>query len=148
MENTQHIWINPERLSNAFEEAEVEGIDLMIELSPYDAPKAIVGEYSEKRGKFDISFEYIDEEPEKLIDESSDGIRAFAGKHSEKLLRLSIPIDHAPLDKAAIIQLRTNVFGILEKIGSRGKKGRLNHRVANQLLGEDFDKLQALVPCG
>ena len=135
-----YIWINPSRLPKGETNTSVDGIDLVVELSPYDIPKAITGRYDEPEGCFEIAFEYIDEEPQ-TFSESPHGIRVAQGKHSGKLLGVSIPVDHPPLDETAIIQLRTNVLDALDGIEKARTRGRMNRTVAKGLLSEDLDKL-------
>jgi hypothetical protein len=147
----RHIWINPDRLDAALndsrmsdtgdmDDSQVAEINLFVELSPYDTPKAIVGRYDEESRQFVIEFEYIDDEPERAA-AHTDGITLFAGKHSNKLLRIVISIDEAPHDKAALIHLQTDVIDALNRFEKQPGRGRLNRRVTRELLAEDFDGL-------
>ncbi len=147
----RYIWINPERLEAALndsrmsdtgevDDSQVAGINLYVELSPYDTPKAIVGRYDEQSREFVIEFEYIDDEPARRT-APGEGITLYAGKHSNKLLRIKISIDEAPHDKAALIHLQTNVINALDRFEKEPGRGRLNRRVTRELLAEDFDGL-------
>ncbi len=139
----RYIWINPDRLLKAHSKETVEGIDLIVELSPYDAPKAIVGKYEKETGCFLITFEYIDKEAG-TSNSYDEGITVSRGKHSGKLLGISMQVNQLPLDKAAIIHLRTIVRKALDQMESEPGKGHLNHRIAKQLLDEDLEKLVAM----
>lgn len=136
----RHIWINPDRLPDPRTEQPVEGIDLIVELSPYDTPTTIVGEYDDLKGRFLITFEYIDDEPGK-VDPSYKEVEVLKGKHSGKLLRISIPIDQPPLDTTAVIHLRTEVLDALRHISGERGRGRMNRSVARELVSENFDEL-------
>lgn len=136
-----YIWINPERVDAAkTAKDEVEGIDFIIELSPYDAPQAITGCYDEDSGRFTIAFEYIDDEPGKAI-KATGGVGIFAGVHSGKILSIVLHIDKPPLDRAAVIQLRTNVLDALGQMPSKKDRGGWNREITKELLEEDFEKL-------
>lgn len=137
----KHIWINQDRLEEAQQQGmEVEGIDLTVSLSPYDLPSAIIGEYLPDTKDFVISFEYMDDEPERLADTNTEGIRAFVGKYSGKILRISISVDHPPLDATAVITLEP-FLNALDEIDRDQPKARLNHRAAKYLIKQEFENL-------
>ncbi len=118
----------------------MQGLDFIVELSPYDVPKAIVGKYSSDKGMFVISFEYIDEEPMKRV-HSEHGVEIFEGKHSGKFMRLVIDVDQPPLDQTAVIQLKTRVLKALDDPSLQTPRGEMNRRVTKELLEEDFADL-------
>ncbi len=139
MHNSRYVWVNPERLQSAVGEAErFDGLELTIELSPYDLPQGIVGSYNEATGEFTITFEYIDDEPETRVSEC-EGIEIFAGIHSNKILRIAIHVDQPPHAGTAVIQLQTRVLGAIDRISQQ--KGQRNHEVAKRLLEDRFEDL-------
>jgi hypothetical protein len=141
----QHVWVNPERLEKAQKTQKVDGVELIIELSPYETPRAVIGE-SEK-GRFIIRFRYIDEEPSRPHPITHEGIEFWVGLHSGKILRISIPIDTPPLAEVAVIRLRTKVIDALENKRETLKAAiprasGLNVDVAEEILSaENFAKL-------
>jgi len=143
MESKKCVWINPERLETAQLQGvkEVEGIDLTVSLSPYDLPSAIIGEYEQEAKDFVISLEYMDDEPRRLAHTNAEGIHAYVGKYSGKILRISIPIDHPPLDRAAFISLEPTFLHAIDEIDRAQPRARLNHRAAKYLIQTEFKNL-------
>lgn len=133
----QHVWVNPGRLQRARKTLCVDGVDLIVELSPYDTPRSIVGEYDQVKQRFVIRFQYIDDEPARTNIRAHEGIEVREGRYSGKLLSVSIPVDVASLDAVAILRLRTRV---LEALKSRHLQGKdktsetMNVEVAEELL--------------
>lgn len=140
----KYVWINPERLANATQH--VEGMDLTVGLSPYDSPKAIVGNYLRGQGLFEIAFEYIDNE-KPVISDIQHGIRAYHGKYSGKLLKLVIPVDEPELRTTSVIQLRTNVLNAVSAAPIyQSATGRMNRKLTKELLEENFGELVSGIP--
>jgi hypothetical protein len=143
----RYIRVSPARVAGLLARKAAEGAAVCSELSPYDAPNAIVGSFDSEIAKFWIAFEYLDDEPASQI-ARDEAIDVFAGKNSRKLRRLSILIEQLPLDLVAIDRWKTRVVGLLNQVVTREKIAKttpINHRldwdVAIRLLDEEFAEL-------
>jgi hypothetical protein len=130
-----HIWVHPERLKKAEKMMKVDRMTLNVELSPYAMPKRIVGNYDEKKGRFVIQFDYIDDEPPNPVPSKYKSVEVLEGKFSGKLLQIAIKVDTPPLNKIAVIGLKTQVMEALKRKHEGG--ATLNTEVAEELLGEE-----------
>ncbi len=139
----RHVWINPSRLRRGKKTTKVDGVELFVELSPFDTPKAIVGTYVPQQRCFTIGFQYIDQEPPKHPPSVHEGITIYEGKFSGKLLSISIAIDEPPLDRVGIISLRTKFLNALKtRRESRNPPNQLNQEVAEDIIKEkEFEEL-------
>ena len=140
----QHsMWIDPERLLNTSQKRKIDGIDLVVELSPYTKPEGVSGAYDQKKKTFVIAFDYFDNEPQGTSS-SFDGVMITEGKYTGKLLTISIPLDSLPHDNACVASLRTKALDALEKrassIGFQGDR-QLNQSVAKEVLEHDLETL-------
>ena len=141
-----YVWINRDRLEKKSSRTlKVDGIDLQVQLSPYDSPTAIVGQYDNESGTVWISFQYADDEHAASKVSKIDDIEFLEGRHSGKLLKISIPVDKRNL---AVIALQTRVLDALKKrtqtfrgLPTIGKE--LNQEVAEDVLSSEFNDLAA-----
>jgi hypothetical protein len=108
-----HVWIRPDRFKSVGQPVQVDGVDLQVQLSPYDAPTSIRGRYRADTKDFEIRFEYMDEEPPGRT-RTVKHIRFVEGRYSEKLLAIIIPVDKKPLNKVGIIRLQSDIVEALE----------------------------------
>ncbi|MDX1967912.1 MAG: hypothetical protein SFV23_12120 [Planctomycetaceae bacterium] len=109
-----HIWINPARFRSVGEQVEVDGVDVYVQLSPFDAPTGIRGRFLSDRKLFEIQFEYMDSEVGGSI--KTDGLIQFVeGRYSGKLLAIRIPVGSKSLDSVGLIRLQTEIVTALEK---------------------------------
>lgn len=142
----KHVWINPDRFKNASKMMRVDGIDLTVQLSPYDCPQAISGSYQKGTGDFVISFNYIDEEPMSSKPCRIGDIEIVEGKYTGKLLKIMVPVDKKSLKDISIIKLQTRVLDAFEKRRAEFKgmptvAKELNQEAAKEILTEDFADL-------
>lgn len=142
-----HVWVNPERFHGVERTVTVDGVDLYVQLSPFDAPTGVHGCYDRKSRTFEIRFEYMNSEPEGEV-RIHDGIQLIEGRHSGKLLAIRIPVDSRPLDSVGLIRLRTEVVQALKKhsqqLDPTGDASRpygrfLNWEAARELLDDESD---------
>jgi hypothetical protein len=140
---THYVWLNSERLQNARSEEELDGIDLIVNLSPYSTPRKIAGEYLPQKGVFQIKFNYFDQEHEKGPVEHK-GVLITEGKYTGKIMSISIPVDSPLLDNTCVIQLQTRALAALEDRGKGlGERldVRLNQSVAKEVIEHDLHEL-------
>lgn len=140
----QHsMWIDPERLSKTSQKRNIDGIDLVVEISPYTKPEEVSGAYDPTKKTFVIEFDYFDNEPEGKSS-SFDEVVITEGKYTGKLLTISIPLDSLPHENACVTSLRTKALEALEKraasIGFHGDR-QLNQSVAKEVLEHDLEAL-------
>jgi hypothetical protein len=137
------VWVNPERLTKMRKQVRVDGVDISVELSPFDVPRAIVGSYDRGHGLFIIEFQYGDDEPARSAPTTEEGVSIFEGRHSGKLLKITIPVDHHPLNQVGIIALKTRILGALDKNRRDGDRGDLRTNVADEILSDEakFEEL-------
>ena len=146
----KHVWVNSDRLKRGRAKRMVDGFELIVEISPYSSPKAVVGRYDESAGRFIIQFKYIDNEKPSRPQSWPGDVVIQEGKYSRKILSISIPIDATFMKKVGIITLRT-------KIGEAFRERRqgvtdpdapnspdiLNQEVAEEILDENTLELLA-----
>lgn len=101
MKTTMTTWI---RLPGKFdgETVKVRGVDLVIQISPLDAPKAVRGEYRPDRGVFRIEFKYPDREEGELVP-GPECVSLELGRHSRKLLGIEVAVDEHDLDAVRLV---------------------------------------------
>lgn len=140
----KHIWINQERLEKARKTLTVDGVDFSVEISPFDAPREIVGQYDKTTGYFEISFKYDDSEPTSSSSHSNDGIEFREGRYSGKLMKILIPVDKKDL---AVITLQTRVMKALAgrrlAFPKKSVARDLNQSVAEDVLSSDFKNFES-----
>ena len=80
--------IKEEKLRN------IRGVQLNVQLSPYDIPEAVRGYYNKKRKIFVIEFRYLSDEPtkNKKLDKK-DNLSLKIGRNSHRLYGIEIDVD-------------------------------------------------------
>lgn len=97
---SQWIPVDPKLLSGQLG-AKVILLNVTFSASPYDVPRAVKGGYDEKKKRFVIEFQYIEEEP--LTRKRQDfEITALVGKNSGRLLGLEIDVDKAGAEQVTL----------------------------------------------
>ncbi len=139
----RHIWINPDRIPKTRRQTRIDGVDLVVQLSPYDAPTSISGQYDQSTGCFVIQFMYVDNEPPASRVHQIGEISIREGRYSGKILTIRIPVDRNEL---AMISMQTKLMSALKsrKEGFRGVPTigkELNQEIAEEILSEDLDEL-------
>jgi hypothetical protein len=144
---SKHVWVNTDRLKRGRAIRVVDGIELTVEISPYSVPKAVVGVYDKKRGRFNIEFKYIDNEVPGKPFHVFGGVVIEEGKHSRKILMISIPVDAPSMEKVGIITLKTKIVNAFrERIrdvtdpDSPDSPDVLNQEVAEEILDPEMLK--------
>jgi hypothetical protein len=131
-------WINPNRIKARSRTQTVAGLSIEVELSPYHSPQGVSGEYSPTDGTFMINFEYIDDEPPASETTTIGDVLISEGKFTGKILSIALPIDSQPLEKMAVIQLKTIEQKVLGALRQREKRllGKVDQEL-NQEAAED-----------
>lgn len=129
----KHVWVNTERLQE--KKMQVEGVDIVVQLSRIDAPRALSGDYVKRDGKFVITFSYVQEEPSVLVKTEDNGIAFREGKYSGKILSISVPVkDNA----VAVISLTTKIKDALAERRKRFSGMRTISKELNQNIAEEI----------
>jgi hypothetical protein len=140
-----YLWVNPGRLKKGRHVEKTDGMEITVEISPYDLPTSVVGGYDPKTGRFVITFRYIDrEDAVESPSKKFEGVTFLEGKNSGKLLSIQIAIDAPPMDNTAVISLKTKVMEALRhRRDSMKEPESLNQDVAEEILDqkEDFEAL-------
>jgi len=141
------IWVKPEIADLTQQSIKVDGSDLNIRISPYDIPTIVSAELDKSKSKFNIQFDYIDNEPAIRDHSIKNDVEVFQGKHSQKILKINVPV------KQDVEDLEEVQNKILKAFAERGTKfdpdapigGQLNQIVVLHLLKNtaDFKKLAA-----
>lgn len=139
---TTYRWVNSELLNTTNTSITVDGITLDVQLSPFDTPRGISGEFDTKSRVFSINFQYADEEPP-AGQRTIDDIAFVEGKHSGKLLKILIPTSNKNL---MVIELETRVVNALKKRrksfhGLSDINRQLNQDVASEVLHSTFNEI-------
>jgi hypothetical protein len=137
-----YIWFNPGRFLDLRKTEQAGGMQITVELSPYETPKGLLGKYDQSRGEFSIEFRYIDHEPCRS-ESVHDGIRLTRGRHTGKLLTIAIPVDKAPHDTTCVIELKTKIIRALEEEFSinNNLEFELNLDAAKSVINEELSEL-------
>jgi len=143
-------WINEERFANATREETIDGVRMMVTLSPFNTPTRVSGELSSDGNSFVIKFDYIDDEPggEPKI---YGPVSVVEGKHTGKLLSIILPVDRPPIQQPRVIEvvvneLKSKAIEALQlrqkRLRSQGKTDNvLNQTVAEEIIAHDLDEL-------
>ena len=129
----KYIWISNDIVHKTNKTLQVDGIDLEVQISQYDAPRSISGAFDKANGLFRIVFQYSDKEPAKA-GSTIDGIQFIEGRHSGKLLEIVIPTE---AKKLKVVSLQTQVLDALEKRGKAFKGLPTINRELNQDVAKD-----------
>lgn len=146
----RYVWVNPDRLTKGRTTRDVDGIRLVVEVSPYSVPKAISGSYDCKNGQFVIDFKYIDDEAPRTRENKVGDLLIKEGRFSRKILSISIPVDNPDLQSVGIIDLQTRISKAFRErikdvndLSSPDVPDVLNQDVAEEIL--DSETLKELV---
>lgn len=136
-----HVWIGSDRWGDLSRLENVDGVDMVITLSPYLAPQSIWSDQTDHHLNF--GFSYIDREPEG-IQTSFGNVTLTEGRYSGKLLSLSIPWNGTRDDPERSRELKSH---ILEAFAQRETRlddkidRQLNQQVIGQVIEENWDRL-------
>lgn len=127
--------MNPEK------KVEEHGVELHVQISPYDVPQALRGGFNEESGRFEIEFRYIGEEP--VRKQAADEYLSFyVGKKSGRLYKIQLDVKAM---KAHKVTLRVMPMGELsqeiEKLHVRMPVRRANYKVVSDLIKSKSDLL-------
>jgi len=141
------ITLDPKKL-NPNEHEDIDGVEIIVGLSPYDIPEGVRGDYSDEVNEFVIEFKYLDNE-EALIAESHDEyITLMVGEHSQRLYAIHVDVDRLRTGSISLQMLiPETVQGALERLKTRGRtRNRLQHYdLANAVIRKNKDKILASV---
>jgi hypothetical protein len=146
---SRYVWVNPERLKKGRLRNQCEGVDLIVEVSPYSKPVSVIGDYDRVGGKFLIQFRYIDNEPNAPRPTESNGVVIVEGRYSGKILSIALPIDGPELKTVGIISLKTRIKNALKarsQASEQRKKSevpvdQLNQDIAEEIIEKDLEVL-------
>lgn len=136
-----HVWIGSDRWGDLSRRENVDGLEMVITLSPYLAPQSIWSDQTDHHLNF--GFSYIDREPEG-IQTSFGNVTLTEGRYSGKLLSLSIPWNGTRDDPERSRELKSH---ILEAFAQRETRlddkidRQLNQQVIGQVIEENWDRL-------
>ncbi len=136
-----HVWIGSDRWGDLSRRENVDGLEMVITLSPYLAPQSIWSDQTDHHLNFGVS--YIDREPEG-IQTSFGNVTLTEGRYSGKLLSLSIPWNGTRDDPERSRELKSH---ILEAFAQRETRlddkidRQLNQQVIGQVIEENWDRL-------
>ncbi len=137
---TKSRLLNPDRFANLRRSAKADGLDITVELSPYETPKAVAGSVDDKNLELRIFFSYIDTEPGVEF-AASNGVRFVEGKHTGKLLTIIAPLVKVPLDQETAEDVRQKIRNALKQRADsvKSKIGRqLNLDAASAVINEEL----------
>lgn len=146
MENYRTL--DQEQFFNLRKAENVDGLQITVRLSPYETPCAVAELYDGDGKKVRISFRYIDSEPGVQVP-GADGVTFVEGRHTGKLLSISVPIDVGQLSAADVDGVRYRALEAIRKRRATFKEAvgrRLNFDAAKTVIhgsmGEFSSQLQ------
>lgn len=125
---------------------DVHGVELNVQISPYDVPRQVRGNYDTSLTQFVIEFRYLGDEP--LRDQRLDQhVTLQVGRNSGRLYEIHVDVDSLRAQK---VQLRLHLGqvvseGIRQLAASRPERTK-NYELARQILEEHREEL--LEPLG
>lgn len=135
---TKAAWIRPKLSPDKLTgRAEIHGLDVRVEISPYYFPDVFRAFYVPERGVFRIEFRYIDQERTERM-RFDECISFEVGKHSGKLLSIECAVDKHGLDvvrldlQRALDRADRGVKDLQMQASDVGK--RLNYSAVDQVL--------------
>lgn len=115
----------------------IRGVQIEVQVSPYDIPEAVRGEYSKELSKFVIEFKYIGEEPFDLKGHQQH-VALRIGKNSGRLYGIEIDVD-----ALKVSEVRVRVTNAIDSLIRQPPiNDRLNnYRLAGAAFAEASDRL-------
>jgi hypothetical protein len=127
---SQWIPVDPKQLSPQLG-AKVILVDVTLSASPYDVPRAVKGGYDEKKKRFIIAFQYIEEEPLTRKRHDSE-ITALVGKNSGRLLGLEIDVDKVDANQVTLHV----ITDAIDVTGKEFPRRQINYELAKAALSK------------
>ena len=121
---------------------EENGVKIRLYVSPHDVPLAVRGRQDSASGRFIIEFKYIDEEPQKTIDEGPVSIRL--GEHSRRIFAILLNAKHSKA-KNISLELSALVNQAIHNLDDVPDDAsvKVNHRLAVGAIEKQKDMLLA-----
>ena len=134
------VWIDPDQLGESGESVEIDGVRIVLDLSPSNRPTAVFGRLLKRPRRFEVGFEYTDNEPEGSRQELG-GITFVEGRYSGKLLRIEVATKGV-----GVVELQTRLAKAVDQRTQSLRPGPegdapfgqfLNSRAATNVLSSD-----------
>lgn len=122
----------------------IKGIEFEVTMSPYFFPEAIKADYSEESGCLKISLIYIDTEPAVETPTDNDLISLGLGKHSKKLIYVSLKADKYQVDRVKM-RILSEVPAVLDRIRIDRPLMQKHYEVVERALKENSDQIAEVV---
>lgn len=127
------------------ERTQVDGVEIIVGLSPYDVPEKVRGYFDEQLSRFVIEFQYFGNGEERETDHEDDHVSLLIGKHSKRLYEIHVDVDR--LDVRAV-ELKLLLPEVDEAIGKLASKPPYSNRkrhyeLAKDVISENSEKLLA-----
>ncbi len=137
------VSIGQDRLDDLSRSETVEGINLIVSLSPYATPRSFWSDYSNQEHQITLGFDYSDREPVGRRT-TFDDVTVSEGRYSGKVITIAIPVDDLPDQPAEVNNVKTKALNALrqrqEKLGNKIDQ-ILNQTVASKVIEHDLDQL-------
>ena len=118
------------------------GVELHVQISPYDIPQALRGHYNDEANRFEIEFQYLTEEPlmEKIADQY---VSFFVGKKSGRLYKIQMDVKAMKAQKVTLRLAPTAMISQeISKLNEHIPRRRDNYNVVNDLIkGDNINKM-------
>ncbi len=127
------------------EHDQIDGVEIIVGLSPYDVPEAVRGGYDKDIGRFVIEFRYLDDGEERVSDAQEEDVVLLVGEHSKRLYAIHVDVDRLKAEKVGLKVLIPEVDEAIDKLGRKPQySGRLSHyEVAKDVISQNSEKLLA-----
>lgn len=141
MMDTSWIRVEPTKATRTMRE-KIRGVDVSVQISPYDIPLAFRGIYLEEQGAFRIEFKYEDGEPSGGREKVDQMVTVELGKVSRKLLAIEVAVDEHGIDVVrfkvpALDQADQAVKRLMQQATTTPPSARLNYRAVDEVLREN-----------
>ena len=139
----RYIWITPdlrdELTALGGASRKIAEFKLELHISAYDIPKSVKGYRNEE--EFNIEFDYIDSEPlGKSVGSEEGGILIVEGKHSGRLLRITIDLKKFQAhDAKCIVELEPKIIRAIENHSVEGNRDSFN--AAKMVIEKNLESL-------
>jgi hypothetical protein len=121
------------------------GVELHVQISPYDVPQALRGGFNEKTDRFEIEFRYIGDEPLR-VQAADQHVSFYVGKKSGRLYKIQLNVKAMKAQKVTLKLAATAMLSQeIEKLNEHIPGRRDNYGVVSDLIKSKSDDINRLL---
>ena len=125
--------------------SQVDGVEIIVGLSPYDVPEKVRGYFNDEIGRFVIEFQYLGNEEERVADHEDKHVKLLIGNHSNRLYEIHIDVEKLAVREVGLKLLLPEVDEAIGKLASKlpYSNRKRHYELAKDVISENREKLLA-----